>query len=568
MAKPVDRTGLLRRIRIVSGFVLFAYVASHLANHALGLFSLNAMEDGRAVFLAVWRTWPGTIALYGSAMSHMGTALYALYRRRDLRMTPWEWAQYGFGLIIPLLMFEHVIGTRGLHELYGVGDSYTYVLLVTWVWLPIKGVQQLAVMALAWMHGCIGLHFWLRLKPGYDRWIAIAFAFALLLPVVAALGFVAGGRAVEALALDPAWMAATQAAIAAPAEAEIARISALIDKLVIGYILLVAAVLGARVLRRWWQRRKGVARVSYPEGRAVEIEPGTTVLEASRAGGIPHASVCGGRGRCSTCRIRISQGLENQPDASESERKVLDRIAAPPNVRLACQLRPAADLSVAPLLSPQAGPTQSAARSRRQLQGTEREIAILFADLRAFTKLSEQKLPYDVVFLLNRYFATMGQAIEGAGGRIDKFIGDGIMALFGVDVPPDQACRQAMAAARAMGERLVELNRDLEHDLESPLRIGIGIHVGPAIVGEMGYAAATTLTAVGDSVNTASRLESMTKELGVELVVSEAVAERAGLDLGAYRVEEVEIRGRKQPLRVRAITEAAALPAAETATRP
>ncbi|MDA0702855.1 MAG: adenylate/guanylate cyclase domain-containing protein [Proteobacteria bacterium] len=555
-----DRSGLLRRVRLGSGLVLFAYVASHLANHALGLISLDAMEDGRAVFLAVWRNPIGTTILYGGFLLHMGTALYALYRRRSLRMPAWEWAQYGVGLLVPPLLIEHILGTRGLNALYGLGDSYAYVLLVTWVWLPMKGVQQLLVMTLAWLHGCIGLHFWLRLRPSYDRWAAIGFAFVLLLPVLAALGFVAGGRAVEALAGNPIWLSATQTAIGAPAAAEVARISALVDNLILGYILLVAAVLGARVLRRWWQRRKGVARVSYPGGRSIEIEPGTTVLEASRAGGIAHASVCGGRGRCSTCRIRISQGLEDQPEASESERKVLDRIAAPPNVRLACQLRPIADLAVAPLLPPQAGPSQSAARSRLQLQCTEREIAILFADLRAFTRLSEQKLPYDVVFLLNRYFATMGQAIEGAGGRVDKFIGDGIMALFGVDVPPDEACRQALAAARAMGERLVELNHNLEHDLDSPLRIGIGIHVGPAIVGAMGYAAATTLTAVGDSVNTASRLESMTKELGVELVVSEAVAERANMDLGAYAAEEVEIRGRRQPLRVRAIPEAGSLP--------
>jgi adenylate cyclase len=553
---------LLRRLRLGSGLVLFAYVASHLVNHALGLISLPAMEDGRAVFLAVWRNPVGTAVLYGGFLVHIGTALYVLYRRRSLRMPGWEWAQYGVGLLIPPLLIEHIVGTRGLNALYGLGDSYAYVLLVTWVWLPLKGVQQVLVMALAWLHGCIGLHFWLRLRPGYDRWMAIAFAFALLLPVLAALGFVAGGRAVEALAGNPAWLAATQAAIGAPPEAEIARIAGLVDDLILGYFLLVAAVLGARMLRRRWQRRKGVARVSYPNGRTIEIESGTTVLEASRAGGIPHASVCGGRGRCSTCRIRISRGLEDQPEASESERRVLDRIAAPPNVRLACQLRPTADLAVAPLLPPQAGPGRSAARSRRQLQGTEREIAILFADLRAFTQLSEQKLPYDVVFLLNRYFATMGQAIEGAGGRVDKFIGDGIMALFGVDEPPDQACRHALAAARAMGERLVELNRNLEHDLDAPLRIGIGIHVGPAIVGEMGYAAATTLTAVGDSVNTASRLESMTKELGVELVVSEAVAERANLDLNLFAAEEVEIRGRRQPLRVRAIPEAATLPTA------
>ncbi len=124
-------------------------------------------------------------------------------------------------------------------------------------------------------------------------------------------------------------------------------------------------------------------------------------------------------------------------------------------MRLACQLRPSGDLQVTPLLPPNAV-ARDGFRRPDYLQGMEKEIAILFADIRAFTQLSEQKLPYDVVFLLNRYFAEMGRAVEGAGGRIDKFIGDGVMALFGLDSGVEAGCREALAAARAMAERLVE----------------------------------------------------------------------------------------------------------------
>ena len=197
------------------------------------------------------------------------------------------------------------------------------------------------------------------------------------------------------------------------------------------------------------------------------------------------------------------------------------------------------------------------------LQGSEREIAILFADLRAFTKLSEQKLPYDVVFLLNRYFAEMGHAVEEAGGRIDKFIGDGVMALFGIDRGVDAGCREALTAARAMSERLAHLNQTLSHDLPDPLRIGIGIHTGIAIVGEMGYGRAISLTAVGDSVNTASRLEGLTKTYGAELMVSEAVLARAGIDLSHVERRELEIRGRVELLAVRTFKSARELTAAE-----
>src|SRR5690606_12379662 len=110
--------------------------------------------------------------------------------------------------------------------------------------------------------------------------------------------------------------------------------------------------------------------------------------------------------------------------------------------------------------------------------------------------------PYDVVFVINQYFGAMGRAIESSGGRLDKFIGDGVMALFGVERGLEAGCRDAVAAARAMAEALRQLNQHLRHDLREPLRMGIGIHAGPAIVGEMGYRAATSLTAIGDAVNT------------------------------------------------------------------
>jgi len=111
----------------------------------------------------------------------------------------------------------------------------------------------------------------------------------------------------------------------------------------------------------------------------------------------------------------------------------------------------------------------------------------------------------DVVFLLNRYFAVMGQGIESSGGRVDKFIGDGIMALFGIDGDPAKAFRHALAAAFRMSGRIDDLNRTFADDLPRPLRIGIGIHFGNVVLGEMGWGRATSLTAIGDCVNTASR---------------------------------------------------------------
>jgi adenylate cyclase len=237
----------------------------------------------------------------------------------------------------------------------------------------------------------------------------------------------------------------------------------------------------------------------------------------------------------------------------------LARVGAGPGKRLACQVRPSRPIAVIPLLPPAATPANAQSQPG-YLHGAEEEIAILFCDLRSFTQFAERRLPYDTVFLLNRFFRAMGESVEEAGGRVDKFIGDGVMALFGVEGEAGLGCRQAIDAARRMGLRLDELNTDHAHDLARPLRIGIGIHVGPVIVGEMGHAKAVSVTAIGDAVNTASRLEALTKELDVQMVVSEATIEAAGLDLSGFEGREVEIRGRAQIMKVRLIPDAAGLP--------
>jgi len=190
------------------------------------------------------------------------------------------------------------------------------------------------------------------------------------------------------------------------------------------------------------------------------------------------------------------------------------------------------------------------------MQGSEQELAILFADLRGFTKFSEHRLPYDVVFVMNQYFKAMGEAVEASGGHLDKFIGDGVMALFGISTDPARGCREALDAAVAMAQALDELNRVLAQDLSEPLRIGLGIHTGPVIVGEMGYSKARTLTAIGDAVNTASRLESMNKEFHSQLIFSEEVSARAGLDVSRFPQHEIEVRGRTTLLPIRVVEDA------------
>jgi adenylate cyclase len=552
----MSRAELTTRLRLASGLALMTYVTSHLVNHALGILSLQAMERGLALFSAVWRSWPGSVLLYGALLTHVALVVHKLYRRRSLKMPAWEVLQVSLGLLIPFFLVVHVIGTRGLHQLAGVEDSDAYVLAVLW---PDGAPRQSLLLIIVWLHGCIGMHFWLRLKPWYRRAMPLLLALAVL-PTLALIGFANGGRELRAIAeADPAWLQAKIRSDNWPDQTTAVWVYELERYVLTGFVALLAVTFASRGVRALVERARGRVRVRYPDGTVAAIGPGTSLLEASRAAGIPHAAVCGGRGRCSTCRIRVTQGAEQLPPPAAGEARVLARIGAMPGIRLACQVRPTHDLAVVPLLPATAGPADSQLRINPG-QGVEREIAVLFADLRAFTRMAEGRLPYDVVFVLNQYFKAMGEAIERQGGRIDKFIGDGIMALYGLERGPEEACFQALSAAVAMSGALERLNRRLAADLREPLRIGIGLHVGPVILGHMGYGRATSLTAIGDTVNVASRLEALTKELEVELVVSSRLAEAAGVELSAFEERRIEIRGRRRPLRVRLVGDARMLP--------
>jgi adenylate cyclase len=550
------------RIRLWSGYVLLFYVITHLLNHALGLISLRVVEMGRIWFVFIWQNPLGQTALYGALLVHFTLAMWSVFRRRALRLSPWEWTQLGLGSLIVPLGALHVVGTRLAYELYDVQSGYPWVLgsLVSGTWLGVA--RQFGLVFVVWIHACIGLHFAWRLRPWYRTWLPALYAVALLVPAAGLGGAAIALRDFAELAQQPGFLNGVFERAGATSPEHAAALYMIADSLMAASVLLLAACFAARPVRDLWERRAGVVHLTYGDLKTVSLPTGLSVLEMSRLGGIPHASVCGGRGRCSTCRVRVGgpdRGL--LPEPSPEEQKVLARVGAPTNVRLACQLRPPPGrYRITPLLPASAGPVE-AYRRQPQAHGGERYVAILFADIRGFTSISEGKLPYDVVFLLNRYFRATGHAVEAAGGRLDKFIGDGVMAIFGLDSGPQVACRQALDAARRMAHALDDLNEALSGDLNQPLRIGIGLHAGPTIVGEMGYERATQLTVIGDTVNTASRLETLTKEFGVELVVSQELLDQAGTDLPTSTGHEVEIRGRQGRLAVRAVKRATELTA-------
>jgi len=560
-----DTTSLLRfsarrafradRLRLISGLVLMFFLSGHMINHALGLISLEAMEMGRSVFLGFWRSIPGTVLLLAAMAIHIALVFAKLLMRRSYRRLPKkEIVQIVMGLAIPPMIILHIIGTRVAYEIYGINDSYAFVLYSLWIAAPIQALLQSFALVFAWVHGCLGVHFWLRLKPWYGTALPYLYTVALALPLIALSGFINGANETEVLFANADWRNEFFAALNLP-EGLVGWAYETRDN---GFRFMIVALGLLGISRLFWAlhyRRRTLISVSYPDGKTISAPPGSTVLEVSNLGNIPHASVCGGRGRCSTCRVRIVDGAEFANPASDKELAVLKRVGATEGTRLACQLKPAGDISVIPLLPAKASPRQ-AFNQPGYLQGQEKEIAILFADLRSFTKFSEQKLPYDVVFVINQYFRHMGEAIEANGGHLDKFIGDGVMALFGLEDNPEVASRKALEAAKAMADELEIMNRNLKSDLPNPLKIGIGVHLGQVIVGRMGYGSATSITAIGDAVNTASRLEAMNKEFGSQLIFSKRVADRAGQTFDDLSFKDVMVRGREEPLGVYIVEDA------------
>lgn len=541
----------LRSARLASGLVLMTFVVMHLLNHMLALISLEAAEAARLWFLLVWRNPAGTVLFYGALLAHVCLVLLALYRRRTLLMPPREACQVALGLAIPLLLAEHVVGTRVYSALSGVDDSYEFVANALWVWEPGAGLRQVFAVVAVWLHGCLGLYFWLRHRAWFSSAAATLLILAALFPVLALLGFVNAGRSVEFVEFTGA--AGIDAAVIDAALAGKQRVATAIYAT---YGTALALVLGLRLLRGWRERRN-IVEVRYPDGRAVRVPKGYSVLEASRLASIPHNAVCGGRGRCSTCRIKVLDGGGRLPPPETLEQVTLSRIHAEEDVRLACQLRPRDDVKVVPLLAADRSVAGPAGRGL-VTPGREQDVAIMFCDIRSFTALADRKLPFDTVFLLNRYFAVVGGAVEQAGGRLDKFIGDGAMAIFGLDVSRMEACRQALLAAQTIMDELPRVSDDLAAELRQPLRVAMGIHVGPAIVGTMGYGRVMGITAIGDTVNIASRLESAAKELDAALVVSTAAANLSGVDLSGYETRTVDIRG-SQPLQVHVLPQGARL---------
>jgi adenylate cyclase len=551
----------VRQVRLACGLVLFAYLVSHFLNHALGNISMDALAVGVYYHTVFWQFLPVAITFYTAALVHAGLGVWALYQRRQFRWKAIEPLQLVLGLSIPALIIAHITGVRLGETLFGHEKLYPQVFYAYWVVWPYKILQMYAVLLIAWIHGCIGLYFWLRMRTFFKRAAPLLFAAAILIPTLAMLGLYQGGRSVVDDSQSKEWRAENLGPRQVGTAAEQNVLESIVEYFLVGYFGLLGLVLLARGARALAERRGGMINLSYGNGRTVRVPKGLSVLEASLRYNVPHASVCGGRARCSTCRIRVIGDCSALPAPSAREAFVLNRVgASDPSIRLACQLRPEADLSFFQLFMPHTMSANAHATQPHRI-GQERYLVSMFVDMRGSTKLAENQLPFDTVFIVNRFLGAVSQAVIECGGQPNQFVGDGQLALFGLTTNPQTACRQALRAAAMIAVNVDELNQFLSHDLREPIRFGIGIHGGEVIIGDIGYRDHMVFTALGDAVNVAARLQDMTKTLACEAIVSEEVRVTAGVADDALPQQQVAIRGRSEPMIVRSVSEAKALSA-------
>jgi len=549
----------VRQTRLACGLVLFTYVTLHFLNHALGNISVSAMERGLVVQKLIWQSVPGALVLYAALLTHMTLGFWALYERRQFRWTRLEAAQLVLGLTIPFLLADHFFGTRVALSLFGLEKGYAQELFKFWVASPGAGALQAVLLLIVWIHGCIGVHFWLALKPSYPRFKNLLLALAVLLPALGLLGYYQGGRRILIEATEPSWRAEhlTPSHVGTPDEND--RLLNDRAKALAVLAAIIAAALAARGIRRWAEQHIGSITLTYPE-RAIRVPRGLSVLEASLLNDVPHAHVCGGRGRCSTCRVLVMSDPECLPAASASEQAVLDRIGAGSGVRLACQLRPTGDIAFVLLLPPHA--TMADVRRRAPASsGEERYAAIMFVDMRGSSRLAETRLPYDTVFIVNQFLNAVSSGVIASGGEPNQILGDGLLALFGLKVQPDAACRQAVSACAAIAANVEKLNEALAHDVNEPIQFGIGLHAGLIVAGEIGYERHAQFTVIGDAVNVAARLQDLTKPFGCEVLMSEEIYLRAGFAPDDLPAHEVDARGREATVKAHSAARAADLAA-------
>ena len=271
-----------------------------------------------------------------------------------------------------------------------------------------------------------------------------------------------------------------------------------------------------------------IHKITYAAiNREVEIlSTSDTLLDISIANKIPHLHECGGNGVCTTCRVRVLEGLQNLSPKTDFENASCHARKWDPSIRLACQARPKGDVTLQRLIW-SSGEVNNLQKELVPVgRAEERPIAILFCDLRNFTNLSSHNLNFDIAYMLNKFYTALGEPILMNNGVIYQYVGDEIVGVFGTTGgTANKNCEDAIRAALGMQYALDALNHSDLKDIEIKLKSGIGINFGKAFIGHLGHPTHKQFSVIGDPVNVASRIQNETKTTNTDILISDAVYE-------------------------------------------
>ena len=544
----MERDLIIRQARMYSGLIIFLYVTIHLLNHSLGLVSIKLMDQVSDYVSNFVRINAVSAILYLSFLIHLVFGLSSLFKRRSFNMPSKDWAQLILGLTLPWILIVHLIANGYATRFENLESSYALLVLATWVFDTKYIFLYNLLLVATWVHGIIGIQNITQNSEFYNKNKLFFTVVVWIVPILSVLGYTSAGKElISSIMIDEATI--YQILGKANFTEDLGfRLTKLSNSVLLYYpSILVFLFVSALIIYRYRLSMREIT-VKYADGVEVKISKGTSILEASRENSIGHISMCGGRGRCSTCRVRILSDHDDLPERNGVEEQVAKRLNLDSNVRLACQLRPISNITVRPLVS--APKTSVNEANKLSLSGRETEVVVMFVDLRDFTLISEKLLPYDTVFLLNKYFKICGEAIAENNGNIDKFIGDGVMALFNSGERLKDNSIDALKAATVISEKMAALSRESEEDFQHRLGIGIGIHAGTTIMGEMGYGTSISETAIGDCVNVASRLEQLTKAEGCELIISEDLYLSSGVIEKPMSKKTIPIKGKANKMSI------------------
>ncbi len=342
---------MMSKLRIASGLMLFAFVLGHLLTLAFGMLSIEAMDAASDVFMGAWANPIGGPLLMLSFIVHGLLGIWTLFWRNTLLMNWQDGAQALLGLAIVPMLLPHIMGVVVGPQMTGEHANFKWVFAVYWIFAPQLGIQQVLALIVIWIHGCYGLFLWMQVQNWWGRFGSFTYPLVVIVPVASLLGFVEGGKILLANADNQEYMAPVRQTAAAYDQVG-ALLWQIHDQILLWYGALILVVLAARAIRV--RRRLAKVSVTYVDGPTIERKAGLSLLEIGQTRDVAHAALCGGRGRCGSCAVRVLEGTETLSDIGSQEGQTLARRSAEPDVRLACQAMPTGGAVVVETIYPPA----------------------------------------------------------------------------------------------------------------------------------------------------------------------------------------------------------------------